>query len=217
MAAPQVPAVAPPHKPLGAVALLGAGTWEQLSPAQRDILTPLAADWNKLDSAQRSKWLELAARFPKLSPEAQARVRERMAQWAKLSPTERQELRAAFQDAQQLRRADLQAKWEAYQALPEEKRQALMDKASQKKPGPAAPATQPSLAKSNIVPVAPKQPITAVAPSVRQAKPGATTLLITQVNQRPLHQQAGQPKVFADPSLVDPKTLLPRAASAASR
>ena len=62
------------------------------------------------------------------------------------------------------------------------------------------------------------------APALRRSvadilKPGliATTLLITQVNQRPLHQQAGQPKVFADPSLVDPKTLLPRAASAASR
>ncbi|MDT8998562.1 DUF3106 domain-containing protein [Paucibacter sp. APW11] len=203
---------APAPKPLAPATFVGGPAWQQLSNEQRQVLSPLATDWDKLDGTQRGKWLELAARFHALPADEQQRVRERMSEWARLSPAERQQVRAGFQNTQQLKKQDLQAKWEAYQSLPPERRQELLDKAAQKKPPAlAATASAPArMTKSNLVPARPPQPITAVTPSLRQAKPGATTLLITQGSSLPSHQQAGMPKVLANPELIDPKTLLPR-------
>ena len=66
-------------------------------------------------------------------------------------------------------------------------------------------------AKSNLVPnptfTAPPRP---VAPSVVQAKPGATTTLITRAPEPPRHQQTGLPKIAATPGFVDKSTLLPQ-------
>jgi hypothetical protein len=115
--------------------------WQALPPLQREILAPLEPEWNALDATQRGKWLELAARYPQMPPEEQARLQRRMSTWVRLSPAERQQARLGFQAARQLKADERQAKWEAYQALPEEKRQRLLDKASQKqkqKPLPAA-------------------------------------------------------------------------------
>jgi hypothetical protein len=207
----------PPPLPAGtAASLLGIGSWQALSPAQRSALAPLQQEWDKLDSSRRGKWLEVAARFHGLPADEQARIRERMIEWTKLSPIERQQARVGFQSTHQLKNNELQAKWEAYQALPPERRQALAERASQKTmPAAGTPLSgkavaAASLAKSNLVPAPSVAPITAVAPSILQARPGATTVLITQVKTLPAHQTAGQPKVLADPNLVDPKTLLPK-------
>ena len=54
------------------------------------------------------------------------------------------------------------------------------------------------------------QAVKGVTLSILQAKPGATTVLINTIKVLPAHQQAGQTKVFADPDLVDSKTLLPK-------
>ena len=73
-----------------------------------------------------------------------------------------------------------------------------------------APATAPQQ-KSNIVPnpsyaASPKP----VAPTVLQARPGATTTLISKQPAPPPHQQTGLPKIAATPGLVDRATLLPQ-------
>jgi hypothetical protein len=49
-----------------------------------------------------------------------------------------------------------------------------------------------------------------VAPTVIQAKPGATTTTLTTPAKPPLHHQPGLPKIVATPAFVDPTTLLPR-------
>jgi hypothetical protein len=49
-----------------------------------------------------------------------------------------------------------------------------------------------------------------VAPTVMQAKPGATTTLISRSPSPPPHQQPGLPKVTATPGFVDRTTLLPQ-------
>ncbi|MEJ6001777.1 DUF3106 domain-containing protein [Paucibacter soli] len=209
--------VAKPLPARPAASLLGISNWQALSPAQRSALAPLQHEWDKLDSSRRGKWLEVAARFHALPADEQARIRERMIEWTRLSPIERQQARVGFQSTPPLKNDELQAKWEAYQALPPERRQALADRASQKTLPAAGAATSgtdaapASLAKSNLVPAPSAAPITAVAPSILQARPGATTVLITQAKTLPAHQTAGQPKVLADPNLVDPKTLLPKA------
>jgi len=141
-------------------------------------------------------------------------VQDRMAEWARLTPAERSRARLQFQETKQVPASERQAKWQAYQALPEDQRQALA--LSAKKParsGPAASAaasTEPSAGKRNLVQTAAPAATRAVTPTAQQAKPGATTTTMTARPQPPAHQQAGLPKIAATPGFVDPSTLLPR-------
>jgi hypothetical protein len=48
-----------------------------------------------------------------------------------------------------------------------------------------------------------------VAATVIQARPGATTTLVSKPPTPPVHQQIGLPKITASPSFVDKATLLP--------
>lgn len=189
-------------------------TWQALKASQKLVLAPLERDWDGIDASSRSKWLNIATRFDALPADEQTRMQERMRSWARSSPAERQQARIGFQGAQQLAADQRQAKWEAYQALTPEQRRELGDKAAQKqitKPASRSTINDSPQTKSNLVPSALRgQPMKSVTPSVLQAKPGATTVLITQIKRLPTHQQAGQTKVFADPDLVDSKTLLPK-------
>lgn len=212
----------PPAQAASKPALSAGNHWRNLGGSYRRVLAPLEKDWDSLDASSQGKWLEVAGRYGTLPADEQQRVQQRMADWARMSAAERQQARTGFQGIQQIKADDRQAKWEAYQSLPPERRQELADKAAlkvaQKASATAAAPTPGAGSKSNLVPVAPATPIgRPVAPSVLQAKPGATTVLITQVPTPPLHQLPGMPKLIADPSLVDPKTLLPKPASAAAR
>lgn len=224
------PAVVAPvaiAKPIGSVlppvsALAAAPNWQSLTPAQRELLAPLARDWDKLGPNQRSKWLNAAPRVATLPAPELARLHERMRDWAQLTPGERADARVGFQVAKQVDAEERQAKWEAYQALPPEKRQQLADKAVARREAQtkaADPAPKPLVAgpKSNIVPTAPKLvSAIAVTGSLIQAKPGATTVLMTRGLAQPSHHAAGEAKVVADPALVDSKTLLPKSLKAPS-
>lgn len=209
-----------PKKIAAPNALLPAPTWARLTPAQKEILLPLQQDWDALDAARKSQWLEVATRFSGLPAQEQSRVQERMREWTRLSPAERQQARISFQGAKKINADERQAKWEAYQALPQEQRQQLADKAAKKlenqaskpaKTGLLAQTSSTPQAKSNLVPKATSsQAPKAVAPSLLQAKPGATTVLMTQDKLVPSHQRAGYTKVLANPDWVDSKTLLPK-------
>lgn len=197
----------------------GGPGWEQLTREQRTALAPLARDWHSIDGPRRAKWLEVASRFPRMQAEEQQRLQARMSEWARLSPSERASARLSFQETKQISREEKQARWEAYQALPPEQRQALADRhrplAAQR---PAATASRPAIAidaavpKQNLVPrpAASAPLVKPVAPIVVQAKPGATTTLMTQTPTPPVHQQPGQPKIAARPTQVDRSTLLPK-------
>lgn len=206
--------------------------WRELTPAQRDVLAPLARQWPQMDDTAREKWLNVAARYKQLSPAEQSRVRERMTQWSNLPPQARGEARLRFQQSRQLPPEERQRKWEAYQALPPETREALSRRAQrQSQPvelhgdmtGPREArqvyATQQrrdpvqSNQKSNVVPRTPdagRPGPMVVAPAVIKAGPGATTRLLTQPPSPPAHQQAGLPKINSAGPFVDPVTLLPR-------
>lgn len=209
----------------------GSPAWAALSAQQRTALAPLAGEWANLDAPRRQKWLEIAARFDQLSPAERERVQQRMGEWARLSPAERGQARLNYQGAKQLSVEDRQARWEAYQALPEDQRRRLAAQGQAPAPAPRAgsasaparpaltaaqprPATAPGATrpKVNTVPdplaaAAPKP----VGPTVVQAKPGASTRLITQKpTPQPEHQQTGMPKIAATSEFVDRKTLLPQ-------
>ncbi|KQY88722.1 DUF3106 domain-containing protein [Pelomonas sp. Root1444] len=207
----------PLAKPVAPAALsTPPATWSGLTPKQQALLAPLERDWAGIEDSQRSKWLSATPTLATMSGEEIKRVHDRMRDWSRLSPAERVNARIGFQVARQLTAEQREARWEAYQALPLAERQALADKAiARRQAQAAAPVRAPkALAaqpKSNIVPAAPKLVApTAVTGSLVQAKPGATTVLMTRAVAVPRHQVAGQAKVIADPDLVDPNTLLPR-------
>lgn len=206
--------------------------WRELTPTQREVLAPLARQWGQMDDTAREKWLNVADRYKGLSPAEQRRVRERMAQWSNLPPQARGEARLRFQQSRQLPAEERQRKWEAYQSLAPETREALSRRAQrQAKPvelsrdmaGPrearqvyaAQQGHDPahSHQKSNVVPRTPdagRPGPMVVAPAVIKAGPGATTRLLTQPPSPPAHQQAGLPKINSAGPFVDPVTLLPR-------
>ncbi|MDH4391548.1 MAG: DUF3106 domain-containing protein [Aquabacterium sp.] len=191
--------------------------WASLSGEQRSVLAPLLRDWHTIDAPRKAKWLEVAARFPSMPAEERQRVQERMAEWARMTPSERGRARLTFQESKQLTREQKQERWEAYQALPDEKRQALADRA---RPAADARKAQPGAAEPNAS--APKKTaetlragasaplLKPVAPTIVQAKPGATTTLMTQQVVPPAHQQPGQPKIAGQPDQVNRQTLLPQ-------
>lgn len=172
--------------------------WSSLTPAQRAALAPLQKDWPSIEANRKQKWLDIAARMPSMPPEERQRIQDRMSEWARMTPEERGRARLQFQEARQISPQQRQARWDAYLALPEEERRALATSASKvpqvRKPNPAEAVPQ------------------AVAPTLVQAKPGASTTLISKTASPPAHVQPGQPKIAAGQGAVNRNTLLPKAA-----
>lgn len=195
----------------------GSATWAQLTPAQKQALAPLERDWSQIDAPRRAKWLVVASRFPTLPADERARLQARMTDWARMTPAERSRARLQFQEAQQVSPTDRQAKWQAYQALPEAERQALKQSAKPAaKPAPSAatkaagPGNAAESSKKNLVQATPSPRARAATSTSQQNRPGATTTPMTARALPPLHNQAGMPKIAATPGFVDPATLLPK-------
>ena len=200
--------------------------WQDLSSEHRTVLRPLEKDWASIAPAPKQKWVEIAVRFPTMPADERGRIQARMAEWAQMTPRERGQARLNFQEAKQASPQDRRAQWEAYQALPDERKRQLAARAVP--PPPTSVSRQPGMgvpqsnrlagrsdeappAKSNIVPnPAHAQPLRQVAPTVVQAQPGATTTFITKRPVPPPHQQTGLPKIAATPEFVDRATLLPQ-------
>lgn len=198
--------------------------WSELSAAQRSALAPLGREWRAVGSNQKQQWLEIASRFPTMTPDERSRVQVRMGEWVRMSPRERSQARLNFQQAKQVPSEDRQARWQAYQSLPPEQRRQFAARAASAPPSSEASRrnllpgarrvndeTDVPRAKSNLVPnpafaAQPK----AIAPSVVQAQPGATTSLISRPAAPPPHNQTGLPKIAATPGFVDKATLLPQ-------
>lgn len=191
--------------------------WSALTPAQQTALAPLRQDWPTIDAGRKQKWLEVVQRFSALTPAERERVQERMAAWARMTPAERGRARLQFQESRTIPAQERQALWEAYQALPSEERRALAAHAAASSPSARAPATRQDnrppvgpVAKQNVVqPPSARSPSRPVAPTVVQAKPGASTTLVSRTSAPPAHNQVGLPKIAATRDFVDPATLLP--------
>jgi hypothetical protein len=190
--------------------------WSDLTPAQRTALRPLERDWTSIEPDRKEKWIEIAGRMPGMPATERERIQARMTEWARLSPQQRGQARLGFQEAKELPPQDRHARWEAYQSLtPEQKKQLQSRAGNDSRPTPRT-LRRPDLSdtpqpKSNIVPnpahAAQPKP---VGPTVMQARPGATTNLLSERPAPPPHQQIGLPKIAASPGFVDKSTLLPQ-------
>ncbi len=196
--------------------------WNELSAAQRLALRPLQTQWVSIDASRKQKWLDVATRYPAMPAEQQQRLHSRMAEWAAMSPAQRNTARIQYEQSKQLPAAERQARWDEYQLLPEDQRQALAKQAAGRAPAAAASAAATSAAakraaagqaqtKSNIVEPAQRRiKPSPVGTATVQATVGASTRPINQGPTPPRHQQAGLPKIAATPGFVDSATLLPQ-------
>jgi Protein of unknown function (DUF3106) len=187
--------------------------WHTLSLAQRTALAPMERDWAGIDANRKAKWLEVAARFYSLPKAEQQRIQERMRAWVAMSPQQRGRARLTFQESRQLAPQERQERWEAYQALPPERRAALEQRLHTTGPSAAdARDAQRGRDKKQVInaPGRESGPGKVVSPTVVQAQTGATTTLVNQLATPPVHQQPGMPKIAATPSFVDRTTLLPK-------
>jgi hypothetical protein len=115
-------------------AAVGGGTqWKDLSPAQQEILKPLAADWNSMSASQKKKWLALGARYSTMTSDQQSRMQERMQDWAALTPEDRRAARESYSRAKKLEPEQRTAEWQQYQQLSEEEKQKLAERAQARK------------------------------------------------------------------------------------
>ncbi len=197
----------------------GGPRWNELSAAQRKVLAPLTNDWNGLDSRSKERWLDVASRFHKLPAEEQQRANQRMADWSHMTVAQRTQARLNFQESRDVSKEERAARWQAYQALPEEKKRELARQRAAAAAPASAASTTAGLAKrhaptpfeavqpkTNVVgQVPPSKPVGVVA-----ARPGATTTLMNRRATPPAHQRDGQPKIAGGPGYVDRTTLLPR-------
>jgi hypothetical protein len=195
--------------------------WTALTPTQQSALAPLRKDWQTIDAPRKQKWLEIAARLPSLQPEERKRIQDRMTEWARMTPEERGRARLQFQEARQISPQERQARWDAYLALPADERRALANSAKSAPKAGSASARAPadgstkaaaiaSVQKNNVV-TAPAAAAKTVTPTVVQAKPGASTTLISKTASPPPHAQIGQPKIAVGQDKVNRSTLLPKA------
>lgn len=90
--------------------------WEQLTPAQREMLiSPVRERWNN-QPEERQRMLHRAQRWQQMTPEQRKRARHGMQRWEHMSPEQRDQARALFAKMRTLDeddRAALKAKWRA--------------------------------------------------------------------------------------------------------
>ncbi len=191
------PAASAPAKTI--VAQLSAGLdWADLTPAQREILQPLAPTWPSLSQGHKRKWIQVARSYPTLGAEEQAKMQGRMKEWVALSPQQRAQARLNFATTKELSKEltaeEKKAKWQAYQSLSEEEKKKLAAKAPPKPlgaalaPKPVSPqklATVPSNTDKQKVKPVPK--IAGLQPAGNQAgtAPAAVPAVAPGATQTP--------------------------------
>ncbi|MBC3869044.1 DUF3106 domain-containing protein [Undibacterium oligocarboniphilum] len=107
--------------------------WSELTPIQKQALTPLAGEWDKLTEQRKKKWLEIATRYANMKPDEQARMQERMRDWLKLTPEQRMAARENYAKATQVKPEQKSAQWQQYQQLSPEEKKRLADEHEKKK------------------------------------------------------------------------------------
>jgi len=99
--------------------------WVDLTPAQKEALSPLAAEWDQINAPRKKKWLEIGNKVALMTPDEKQRVNARISDWVKLTPEQRRVARSNFAQAKKLAPSDKFAQWQRYQQLTEEQKKEL--------------------------------------------------------------------------------------------
>lgn len=178
-------------------------SWSELNLSQQLALQPLAEHWDGLSLGHKRKWLAITRNYPKMTPEEQTVMHSRMTGWATLSQQQRVQARLNFAEVKQVPADERKAKWEAYQALSDEQKRELAEKAAVKPPrGAAIPAKPVSAQKFAPVPV----PTGDRLPRIQLAPPNGPEAASVRVS-RPMPQAA--PASFGAPIPAEAQVLVP--------
>ncbi len=102
--------------------------WKDLTPAQKQVLAPFAAEYDHWGAQRRLKWRGIAERYPKMTPEQQQRLQHQMQSWAALTPDQRRVAREQYKSIKSLppeKKQEMREKWREYQNLPPETKREL--------------------------------------------------------------------------------------------
>lgn len=88
----QPPAASAVAAPVAKAAPVGP-LWHELTPQQRQILTPVASEWNGFSGPKKQRLLNVAKRYPDMSPAEQLKIQARLPHWTELPQTTRDEAR----------------------------------------------------------------------------------------------------------------------------
>lgn len=125
--------------------------WSDLTAEQQQALKPLITHWNTLNVGQKRKWLALSRNYANMPADDQVTLHSRMIEWAALSNQQRTQARLNFAEVKRVPADERKLKWEQYQALSEEEKRKLAERAPPKPRGAAVPVRPVSSQK--LVPV----------------------------------------------------------------
>ena len=98
--------------------------WEQLTPAQRELLVaPIRERWNS-NPDERARFYQHALRWQQMTPEQRGRAHHGMHRWERMDPRKREEMRALFQKMRTMTPEQRHALREQWHAMTPEQRKA---------------------------------------------------------------------------------------------
>ncbi|RTQ37011.1 DUF3106 domain-containing protein [Variovorax sp. NFACC26] len=185
--------------------------WSELTAEQEQALKPLSAHWNTLNVGQKRKWLALSRNFGSMSAEEQSTLHSRMIEWAALSNQQRAQARLNFAEVKRIPPDERKVKWEQYQALSEEEKRKLAERAPPKPRGAAIPVRPVSSQK--LVPVPAVTPGGQHTPRILLAPPPAptvtpaTTIMVASPPERAPAAATATPAVSVVPAAPAPSGI----------
>lgn len=127
--------------------------WNELTTSQQQSLRPLEPHWNTLNIGQKRKWIALSRNYATMSADDRVTLHSRMIEWAALSNQQRTQARLNFAEVKRIPADERKSKWEQYQALSEEEKRKLAERAPAKPRGAAVPVRPVSTQRLVTVPV----------------------------------------------------------------
>jgi len=115
--------------PVGAATTTRAAmpAWEQLTPAQRDLLVaPIRERWNG-SPGERTRMYQHAQRWQQMTPEQRGRAHHGMHRWEHMDPQKREEMRALFQKMRAMTPEQRHALRDQWHAMTPGQRKAWVD------------------------------------------------------------------------------------------
>ncbi|WP_418131733.1 DUF3106 domain-containing protein [Variovorax sp. 375MFSha3.1] len=184
--------------------------WSELTAEQQQALKPLGTHWNTLNIGQKRKWLALSRNFGSMSADDQSTLHSRMIEWAALSNQQRAQARLNFAEVKRIPADERKVKWEQYQALSEEEKRKLAERAPPKPRGAAIPVRPVSSQKlvpvPAITPGGQHTPRILLAPPPAPAAAPATTVLVSSPPERAPAAAAATPAVSVVPAASAPSS-----------
>ncbi|MBB3176552.1 DUF3106 domain-containing protein [Variovorax sp. Sphag1AA] len=170
--------------------------WRDLTARQQKALQPLSSYWDEMTEPHKRKWLAVSRDFAKMSPEEQEMLHSRMSDWASLTNQQRAQARANFANVKQVPVDERKAKWEAYQALSDEEKGKLAERAKSAKAPGAAPTIR-LVPEQKLVPIPAAGPDGQHTPRIQLAPPPAPAPVAAA---RPVPVPAPAPAPVAAPA-----------------